>query len=61
MDKPSWIYRFVLWILTKLKVIQSFQVDKSDMCKRAIQSGVCANQCESCAWYEHSSSEDDME
>lgn len=61
MNKPSWIQRFIVRILTKLKIIQSFRVDKSDMCKRAIRSGVCPDHCGRCAWYDGSSSEDDID
>lgn len=50
MKEQTFLQRILLKILKKLGLIKEFEVDKSDMCKRAIDSGVCPNACEICAW-----------
>lgn len=37
-------------ILKKVGIIKEFEVDNSEMCQRAVSSGVCPNSCEICAW-----------
>lgn len=46
MIKESWFYRFLKW----LGIIKPYEVNKDEMCRRAISSGVCPNDCSSCAW-----------
>ena len=49
MKKQSAIYRFLIKILKKIGIIEEIEVDKSVMCKKAVE-GVCPNNCESCVW-----------
>lgn len=41
MEKQTFLQRILLKILKKLGLIKEFEVGKADMCKRAIDSGVC--------------------
>lgn len=50
MKEQTFMQRILLKILKKLGLIKEFEVDKADMCKRAVNSGVCPNTCEICAW-----------
>lgn len=50
MEKQTFLQRILLKILKKLGLIKEFEVGKADMCKRAIDSVVCPNACEICAW-----------
>lgn len=50
MKEESKIYRFLVKILKKIGIIIEEEVDKSVMCKKAVESGVCPNNCESCIW-----------
>lgn len=50
MKEQTFIQRILLKILKKLGLIKEFEVDKADMCERAVESGVCPNACEICAW-----------
>ena len=54
MRPESWVKR----LLRKLGLIKEPEFDeqksnelKKEMCGRAIQSGVCPESCETCAWY----------
>lgn len=49
MKEESKIYRFLIKILKKIGIIIE-EVDKSVMCKKAVESEVCPNNCESCIW-----------
>ena len=48
MKEESKIYRLLIKILKKIGIIIEEEVDKSVMCKKAVE-GVCQNNCE-CAW-----------
>lgn len=50
MEEQTFIQRILLKILKKSGLIREFEVDKADLCKRAVKSGVCPNACEICAW-----------
>lgn len=50
MKEESKIYRFLIKILKKIGIIIEEEVDKSVMCKKAVEGGVCPNNCESCIW-----------
>lgn len=50
MKEQTFLQRVLLKILNKLGLIKEFEVDKAVMCKRAVDSGVCPNSCEICAW-----------
>lgn len=50
MKEQTFLQRFLLKILKKLGLIEEYEVDKSEMCWRAVSSGVCPNACEKCAW-----------
>lgn len=50
MKEQTFLQRVLLKILKKLGLIKEFGVGKTDMCKRAVDSGVCPNACEICAW-----------
>lgn len=48
MGKESWIIR----LLKRIGLIKEYEVDKKEMCKRAVVSGVCPGVCDRCAWGE---------
>lgn len=48
MGEESWIYR----LLKRIGIIKEYDVDKTEMCKRAVDSGVCPGVCDRCAWGE---------
>ncbi len=48
MGKESWIIRLLKW----LGLVEEHEVDKKEMCKRAVDSGVCPRACDRCAWAE---------
>lgn len=50
MKEQTVFHRILLKILKKLGLIKEFEIDKSEMCKRAVDSGVCPKSCEICAW-----------
>lgn len=50
MKEQTFLQRILLKILKKLGLIKEFDIDKADMCKRAVDSGMCSNACENCAW-----------
>lgn len=50
MKEQTFLQGILLKILKKLGLVKEFEVDKADMCKRAVDSGVCPNSCEVCAW-----------
>lgn len=50
MREQTFLHKILLKALKKFGLIQEFEVDKADMCKRAVDSGVCPHSCESCAW-----------
>lgn len=50
MKKQSIFRKILYWILEKIGVIVKAEVDKKEMCRRAVDSGVCPKSCENCAW-----------
>lgn len=50
MREQTFWQKILLKALKKFGLIQEFEVDKDDMCKRAVDSGVCPHSCENCAW-----------
>ena len=48
MGKESWIIR----LLKRFGLVEEHEVDKKEMCKRAVDSGVCPRACDRCAWGE---------
>lgn len=52
MKKPSIFYRFFIWLLKALGVYEEIEIDKKEMCKKAIDANVCHGDCSSCAWGE---------
>ena len=52
MKKESIIYQLLTKFLKKIGVVKEVKIDKSVMCRRAVESGVCPNCCEKCAWSE---------
>lgn len=50
MREQTFWWEILLKALKKFGLIQEFEVDKADMCKRAVDSGVCPHSCENCAW-----------
>ena len=48
MNKKTYIERLIIWILKSLKIIETKEVSKYEMCKRAQE--VCNHNCSSCAW-----------
>lgn len=50
MKKQSIFGKIVYWILEKFGVVVKTEVDKKEMCRRAVDSGVCPKNCENCAW-----------
>ena len=51
MNKENWFYKSLIKILIKLKIIETREVSKHEMCKRA--QSVCSHNCNSCAWNEN--------
>lgn len=47
MKKQSIFGKILYWILEKIGVIVKTEVDKEEMCRRAVDSGVCPK---NCAW-----------
>ena len=52
MKEQTFLQRILLKILKKIGLVKEFEVDKANMCKRAVESGVCPKTCEICAWNE---------
>lgn len=50
MKEQTFLQRILLKILKKFGLVEEFEIDKSEMCRRAVSSGVCPNACEICAW-----------
>lgn len=50
MREDTFLQRILLKIFKKVGIIKEFEVDNSEMCQRAVSSGVCPNACEICAW-----------
>lgn len=50
MKEQAFLQRILLKILKKVGIIKELEVDNSEMCQRAVSSGVCPNACEICAW-----------
>lgn len=50
MNKETFPQRILRKILKKLGIIKEYEVDKDEMCRKAVSSGVCPNACEICAW-----------
>lgn len=50
MREQTVIQRILLKVLKKIGLIKESDVGKADMCKKAVNSGVCPNSCECCAW-----------
>lgn len=52
MQEQTFLQKIFLKILRKLGIVEEFEVDKSEMCRNAVESGVCPHACEICAWGE---------
>lgn len=52
MRRELTIHRFFIKLLKKIGIVKETEIDKSVMCRRAVESGVCSNCCEKCAWSE---------
>lgn len=50
MKNQSIFEKILYWILEKIGVIAKTEVDKKEMCRRAVDSGVCPKNCANCAW-----------
>lgn len=50
MREQTFLQRIFMKTLKKVGIIKEFEVDNSEMCQRAVSSGVCPNSCEICAW-----------
>lgn len=50
MKKQSIFGKILYWIFEKIGVVLKTEVDKGEMCRRAVNSGVCPKNCEKCAW-----------
>lgn len=50
MGKESWFIK----LLKRIGLIKTYEVSKEEMCRRAVQSGVCPGDCSRCAWGERS-------
>lgn len=50
MKKENWFLRVFKKILMKIHILELREIDKSDMCIRSVESGVCPKNCEICAW-----------
>lgn len=50
MKKETVIHRIFIKLLKKIGIIKEIEIDKAEMCKRAIDSGVCPKACDTCAW-----------
>ena len=51
MEKETLFERIVIWVLKKLRFIETREVSKYEMCKCA--QSVCSHNCNSCAWNEN--------
>lgn len=49
MNKETFLQRILTKMLKKLGLIREYEVDKAEMCRRAVESSVCPKTCESCA------------
>lgn len=52
MKKESWAKRLLIKILTAMHILESKEIDKKEMCEKAVKSKVCPGCCEYCAWGE---------
>lgn len=50
--KKSVIHRLIINLLGKIGIIQTVEVDKSVMCRKAVEGDACPNCGEQCAWSE---------
>ena len=54
MTESTLIQRFINWLRTlfisKEKAKENSDELKREMCKKAVQSGVCPHDCDGCAW-----------
>lgn len=50
MKKETIIHKLFIGFLKKIGIIETVEIDKSIMCRKAVESGACPNCCEYCAW-----------
>ena len=50
MNKITFLERIITRFLKRIGLIKEYEVDKAEMCRRAVASGVCPHTCEICAW-----------
>ena len=48
MGKELWFIK----LLKRIGLLKPYEVSKEEMCRRAVQSGVCPGVCFKCAWGE---------
>ncbi len=50
MIKENFLIKILKKLGKKLGIIKEYEIDKSMMCERAINSHVCPENCKICAW-----------
>lgn len=50
MNKETFLQRILMKFLKKIGLVKEYEVDKAEICRKAVASGVCPNACEICAW-----------
>ena len=57
MKQKNKFVKFFEWLLKKLRIIETHEISKEEMCKNA--RNVCNKNCESCAWNTRRGGRDD--
>lgn len=52
MRKETIIHKLFIRFLKKVGIIEIVEIDKSIMCRKAVENRICPNCCECCAWSE---------
>lgn len=50
MRKETLLQKIITWFLKKIGLLETREISKEEMCKRAVESGVCPRECDMCAW-----------
>lgn len=50
MHKETFLQRLFTKLMKKTRIFEEYEVDKAEMCRKAVASGVCPNTCDICAW-----------
>lgn len=59
MREETLLQRIIVRFFKRIGLIKEYEVDKTEMCRRATASGVCPKFCEACIWNDREDENDE--